>query len=227
VKPAPIAPVSIPIDATFTDDFDRAATTSGLGNGWDLRGAPRDDSPLPPPTDGYLADGHFTYDGRSDVIAVRQFRSAVRTIGAEGQFRRRDDSKGETSMSIGIAGDSNAADNVVLFLADRNSWEVKSRLANGKLKTIAAGGFAPPLQRDHPYRFVLSSTGDHVSVAGPGVSVSKPLAEPIARGSVGFWREYPVKTPAGEVFDFDKVWALEDGQPMVPTAAPSPHTGHS
>lgn len=219
--PVPGAPVSIPIDATFIDEFDRD------GNDWELRGAPTDDSPLPPSTDGYVADGHFTYDGKSDVIAVRQFRGVVREIGAEGQFRRRDDSKGGTSMSIGIAGDVNIADNVVLFLADRDSWEVKSRLANGKLKTIAVGGFAPPLDRDRVYRFVLSSTGDHVSVAGPGISVSKPLTVPIAPGSFGFWREYPIKTPAGEVFDFDKVWALEDGQPTLPTAASSSDAGHS
>lgn len=226
VNSGPTASASIPIEASFIDDFDRTDITSGLDNGWVLRGAPIGDSPLPPATDGYVTDGHFTYDGRSDVMAVRQFRAAVRTVGAEGQFRHRDNSIGETSMAIGMAGDSNIADGVVLFVADRISWQVKSRLANGKLKTVATGGFAPPLERDHAYRFVLSCTGDHMSVTGPGLSISKPLAVPIPPGSFGFWREYPTRTPAGEVFDFDKVWALEDGQPTVPNATPTPDIGH-
>jgi hypothetical protein len=154
-------------------------------------------------------------------MALRQFRAPLRTIGAEGTFRRRNDANSDTSMAIGMAGDGNIADNVVLLVADRTTWQVKGRLANGRFKTIASGGFAPPLERDRPYRFALSCTGDHVNVMGPGISISKPLVVPIPLGTFGFWREYPTRTPAGEVFDFDTVWALEDGQPTslpVPTS---------
>jgi hypothetical protein len=226
VESVSTTPDSIPIEASFIDDFDRPDTTGQLDNGWQLRGAPIGDSPLPPATDGYLRDGHFTYDGKSDVMALRQFRAPVRTIGAEGTFRRSNDANSDTSMAIGMAGDVNVADNVVLLVADRTTWQVKSRLANGRFKTVATGGFAPPLERDRPYRFALSCTGDHVSVAGPGLSISKPLVVPIPLGAFGFWREYPTRTPAGEVFDFDKVWALEDGQPALPSMTASPDSGH-
>ena len=219
-------PDSVPIEASFIDDFGRPDTTGQLDNGWQLRGAPIGDSPLPPATDGYLRDGHFTYGGNSDVMALRQFRAPVRTIGAEGVFRRSNDASSDTSMTIGMAGDANIADNVVLLVADRTTWQVKGRLANGRFKTVATGGFAPPLERDRPYRFALSCTGDQVNVLGPGLSISKPLAVPIPLGTFGFWREYPTRTPAGEVFDFDKVWALEDGQPTLPPMTASPDSGH-
>jgi len=225
VEPGATTPDSIPIEASFIDDFDRPDGTNQLDNGWQLRGAPIGDSPLPPAVDGYLRDGHFTYDGKSDVMALRQFRAPVRTIGAEGTFRRRNDANSDTSMAIGMAGDGNIADNVVLLVADRTTWQVKGRLANGRFKTVATGGFAPPLERDRPYRFALSCTGDHVNVMGPGISISKPLAVPIPLGTFGFWREYPTRTPAGEVFDFDTVWALEDGELTSPRATTSADTG--
>jgi len=212
-------PDSPPNEASFIDDFDRADTTNGLGDNWDLRGMPQNGAPLLPAMDGYIKDGQFTYAGKSDAIAVRQFRTPIQRIGAEGQFRRINSTNGDTTMMIGTGGDNNLETNVVVFLANRSLWELRSRLVNGTLKTVASGSFPHMLELDHRYIFVLSTTGDRVSVSGPGVNVSKPLPIPISPGTFGFWRESPNRTPAGEVFDFDKVWALEDGQPTTPITA--------
>ncbi|SEB26704.1 hypothetical protein SAMN04488580_12230 [Mycobacterium sp. 283mftsu] len=217
--PGHTMPESPPNEASFIDDFDRPDTTNGLGDDWDLRGMPQNGAPLLPAMDGYIKDGQFTYAGKSDAIAVRQFRTPVQSIGTDGQFRRINHLNGDTTMMIGTGGDNNLETNVVVFLANRSSWELRSRLVNGTLKTVASGSFPHMLELDHRYTFVLSSTGDRVSVSGPGVTVSKPLPIPISPGAFGFWRESPNRTPAGEVFDFDKVWALEDGQPTTPITA--------
>ncbi|WP_155924980.1 hypothetical protein [Mycolicibacterium sp. CBMA 234] len=217
--PGQAMPDSPPTQASFIDEFDRPDTTSGLGDGWDMRGMPQNGQPLLPAADGYIKDGHFTYAGKSDAIAVRQFRSPVTSIGAEGQFRRINPANTDTTMMLGTGGDNNLETNVVVFLANRSSWELRSRLVSGTLKTVASGTFAHMLELGHVYQFVLSCTGDRVGVTGPGLTISKPLPIPISTGAFGFWRESPNRIPAGEVFDFDKVWALEDGQPTMPTTA--------
>ncbi|MDR3662948.1 MAG: hypothetical protein P4L86_21610 [Mycobacterium sp.] len=217
---------SSPDEASFVDEFGRPDTTSGLGDGWDLRGMPQNGAPLLPATDGYIKDGHFTYAGKGDAIAVRQFRAPLRSIGTEGQFRRINPARPDTTMMIGTGGDNELDTDVVVFLANRISWELRSRLVKGTLKTVASGNFSHPLELDHVYKFVLSCTGDHVSVVGPGLTISKPLSRPISPGAYGFWRESPNRIPAGEVFDFDKVWALEDGQPMTSTTASTTGPGN-
>ncbi len=209
---------SSPSQASFVDEFNRPNTTSGLGDGWELRGMPQNGAPLLPATDGYIKDGSFTYAGKGDAIAVRQFRGALRSIGAEGRFSRINPTRPDTTMMIGTGGDNDLETDIVVFLANRTSWELRSRLVKGTLKTVAAGNFAHPLELDHPYKFILSCTGDHVTVEAPGLTISKPLPRPITPGVYGFWRESPNRIPAGEVFDFDKVWALEDGVATTPMA---------
>jgi len=222
VQPKGVTTDSLPATASFIDEFERANTTSGLGDGWDMRGAPTDDdSPPPPATDGYIKDDHFTYAGTSDVYAIRQLRAAVTLIGAEGQFRRSKAAGGVTAISMGTAGDGNLETDLVMFSASRTFRDLKVKLAKGGLETIATGQFAPPLGLDRNYQFTLQRAGNTVSVTGPGINVTKSLAAPIALGTYGFWREYPSRTPAGEFFDYDKVWAVEDGQPAVPAAAPA------
>lgn len=224
VEPKGVTTDSSPDAASFIDEFDRADTATGLGDGWDMRGAPTDDdSPLPQATDGFIKDGHFTYAGTSDVYAIRQFRAAVSTVGAEGQFRRSKAAGGVTAFSMGTAGDGNLETDVVMFSASRTFWDLKVKLAKGGLETIATGQFAPPLGLDRNYRFTLQRAGNTVRVGGPGVNITKPLASQVTLGSYGFWREYPSRTPAGEFFDYDKVWSVEDGQPTVPVEAPAPN----
>ena len=219
--PGQAMPDSSPSQASFVDEFNRPDTTSGLGDGWELRGMPQNGAPLLPATDGYLKNGYFTYAGKGDAIAVRQFRAPLRSIGAEGRFIRINPAKPDTTMMIGTGGDNNLETDVVVFLANRTSWELRSRLVKGTLKTVAAGNFAHPLELDRPYTFILSCTGDHATVEGPGLNISKPLSRPITPGVYGFWRESPNRIPAGEVFDFDRVWALEDGLPATPPTAPT------
>ena len=221
------APVSTPAEASFIDEFDRPDTKNGLGEGWDLRHTPRGDvASLPPATDGYIAGGHFTYAGTSDVIAIRQFRAPVLAIGAEGQFSRRGNSTSESTIMMGIAGDENLKTDVVMFAASRTDWGLQSQNANSRLKIIATGQFSRPLELGRSYRFVLSCTGSQVSITGPGIDESRSLPMPVSPGVYGFWREDPSRTPASGIFDFDKVWALEDGLPAAPIPAPIADAEH-
>ncbi|BBX85808.1 hypothetical protein [Mycolicibacterium aubagnense] len=193
-----------------------------------MRTAQSGESPLQPATDGYIKDGHFTYAGKSDVIAIRQFRAPILSIGAEGQFVRRSSSTAETIMMFGTAEDSNLQTNMVVFTSSRTAWGVhlRNQVANSKLKEIANGQFARPLELGRIYRFLLRITGSQVRITGPGLDVSRSLPTPLPTNAFGFWREYPDRPPAGGIFDFDKVWALEDGLPAQPVATSIATTGN-
>jgi hypothetical protein len=229
VKPEAGKPDSLPNEASFVDDFDRPDTALGLNQDWDMRTAQSGEGTLRPATDGFIKDGHFTYAGKSDVIAIRQFRAPILTIGAEGQFIRRGSSTAETIMMFGTAEDNNLQKNMVVFTSSRTAWGVhlRNQIANSKLKAIASGQFARPLELGRNYTFVLSISGNNVRIAGPGLDVSRPLPPTLLPSNAfGFWREYPDRPSAGGIFDFDRVWALEDGLPAQPLATPSATAGN-
>lgn len=220
---------SPPNEASFVDGFDRPDTALGLDQDWDMRTAQSGEGTLRPATDGYIKDGHFTYAGKSDVIAIRQFRAPILTIGAEGQFIRRSTSTAETIMMFGTAEDNNLQKNMVVFTSSRTAWGVhlRNQVANSKLKAIASGQFARPLELGRNYTFVLSISSNNVRITGPGLDLSRPLPPTLLpNNTFGFWREYPDRPPAGGIFDFDRVWALEDGLPAEPVATPSATAGN-
>lgn len=225
-KPGQPAPDPQTDEASFIDEFNRPDTASGLGNGWDLRTPQRNETSFRPATDGYITDGHFTYAGKSDVIAMREFRAPLLSVGAEGQFSRRSSISADTTMMIGTAGDSNFETNVVIFAASRTDWVLQSKSAYGRLKTVVAGQFSHPLDLDREYQFVLSCTSNQAHVTGPGLDTTRPLPMPISPGKFGFWREYPHRPPVGGVFDFKRVWALEDGLPATPVETRTDSTAH-
>lgn len=160
------------------------------------------------------------------MIAIRQFRAPVLSIGAEGQFTVRSKSKAGTSIMMGTAGDGNLETNVVMFAASRTDWSLQSGGVNGRLKAIVAGEFAHPLELNRSYQFILSCTANTVTITGPGLDVSRSLPTPVSPGAYGFWRVYPERPPAGRTFDFDKVWALENGLPAVPIPTSAVGTEH-
>jgi hypothetical protein len=75
---------------------------------------------------------------------------------------------------------------------------------------------------DHDYQFEMEATDNTVTVRVPGSEVTKNAAIADLLGDRAFWQEYAKPMPAGVVFDFDTVWAAEDGQPLFPVPIPQP-----
>jgi hypothetical protein len=204
-------------EATFADNFDRPDTKIGLGEGWDMRGPFQRTLPLPPATDGFIKGGRYTYVGASTVYAVRQFRGQVRSVGTVGRFRKTGDGA-ETAMSMAIVPNDNLVTDVIHFAAKRTGWVVQLRRANGVFRLIAEGEFSPTLNLDQDYKFELEATDNSLTVTVPGAHVTKTVSTTGLLGDRAFWEEYPASAHVGVVFDFDTVWAVEDGQPLFPVA---------
>jgi hypothetical protein len=68
----------------------------------------------------------------------------------------------------------------------------------------------------------MEATEDTVTVRVPGSEVTKNLSTAGLIGDRAFWEEYVDPVPAGVVFDFDAVWAAEEGQTMPPVVTSPP-----
>ena len=207
------AVLPISVEASFVDDFERPDTQVGLGEGWDMRS--RDKNILQPAADGFIQDGRYTYTGRGSVYAARQFRGTVRRIGSAGRFRSIRFGP-ETVMAMGITANDQLTSDMVLLTAKRSGWRLTIRRANGPYETVAEGAFDTKLELDRDYQFELSATDDLVSIDVPGTKESHSVSTLGILGDRAFWQEYPTRVPSGDVFDFDILWALEDGQPTFP-----------
>lgn len=199
--------------ASFVDDFDRADTNVGLGDGWDLR--TRDKNVWQPASDGFIKNGYYTYSGRGAVYAARKFRGMVRRIGAFGRFQSIRFGP-ETVLALGITPNDQLTADMVLLTAKRSGWRLIVRRGNGAYETVAEGTFAAKLDLDRDYQFELDATDDSVTVRVPGVEETHSVSTVGLLGDLAFWQEYPTSSPSGDVFDFDIVWAAEDGQPLSP-----------
>jgi hypothetical protein len=211
----------IPPQASFFDNFDRPDTQLGLGEGWDLRGNPDTNSfPLPAATDGFIKDGRFTYNGINPVYAVRQFEGSVRSVGTVGRFREVGSSYAQTAFSMSIVPNDQILTDMLTFVATRSGWNVKIRRANGPFDEVAQGDFSPALELDRDYQFELRATDSTVTVQVPGSEeVTKDVSTAGLLGNRASFQEHPVRTPTGDVFDFNTVWATEDGKPLVAVPA--------
>lgn len=210
--PWPVTP-QLPVEASFVDTFDRPDTQSGLGEGWEMRGE-RVDSTVEAATDGFIRDGHYTYAGDRVALAERLLRGTVHGVGTVGRFRRSRPGGEETSFAMGIATNDKHTD-VVLFTAKRTGWTLRMERDGKGLQPIMRGTFSPELAVDVDYQFEFNITGDTIRVRVPGSEVTRELPIADVLGSRVFWQEYVAKPPASIVFDFDTVWAVEDGQPLV------------
>lgn len=226
--PSPASSVSTSVSATplgpptasFVDTFDQPDTALGLGKDWDMRGRYIRSYPLPPATDGFIKDGHYTYAGNSIVYAVRKFGGTVRRIGAFGRWDRIRPGS-ETSFSLGLTPSDDLINNVVHLGANRETWKMTVRRNFGAFQTVAEGKFSPPLQLDRNYQFEFEIDGDSsVTVRVPGAEVTRSITMSGLFGNYAFWGEFvrPEELSAGIVFNFDTVWATEDGQPVAPVA---------
>lgn len=202
------------IEASWFDLFDRPNTTAGLGDGWDMYAGYVDRFPMPPATDGYLRDGAFTYAGDDTVYAARQFRGAVRSMGTTGRWRQIRDGSADTTIAMAISPDDRLVMDMVHFAANRSTWELTVR-RGGPFEPVAEGTFSPPLTVGRDYTFAITATDDAVTVTVPG---SEPATYPVDTtgllGDRAFWEEYIKPPPASTAFDFDTMWAVEDGQPL-------------
>lgn len=215
-EPAPTTPMAaLPLQASWLDDFNRP-DTPGLGEGWDMRGRNQIGG-LPPATDGFIKDGHYTYAGDSIVYAVRQFGARVRSVGTVGRWVQNRPG-GETTLAMAITSNDQIIADMVHFTATRQEWGMSVKRGGGRLEYMATGKFTPPLELDRDYRFVIEATATSVTVSVPGAEVTKPVDTAGLLGDRTFWEEFakPEELPAGVVFDFDTVWAVEDGQPVFP-----------
>jgi hypothetical protein len=204
----------LPSQGSFVDLFDRPDTALGLGEGWDMRG---DDngSTMPAATDGFIRDGHYTYAGASVVYAARQFRGSVRGMGTVGRFRKIGAGP-ETSLSMATSPNGELTTDMVQFTANPLGWELRLRRANAGLEPVMKGKFLPNLKLDVDYQFEFEVTDDTVTVRIPGAEVTRNSSTAGLLGDRAFWQEYVRGPPAGVVFDFDSVWAVEDGLPLFP-----------
>lgn len=212
--PSAAQPVPPQTMASFIDTFDRP--DGGLGEGWDMRGPYVHSFPLPPAADGFIRDGHYTYAGNVAVYATRQFRAPVQRIGATGRWTQTRDGA-ETTMAMAITANSELVTNMVHFTANRAGWNLTVRRGKG-FEPVASGAFTPILALDTDYRFELEAHDGTVTVRVPGSEVTKPVDLTGIVGDRAFWEEYPPTLPAGVVFDYDTVWAAEQGQPLQPVS---------
>lgn len=203
--------------ASFVDYFDRPNTKHGLGDGWDLRNPVQGTFPPPPATDGFVDDGRYTYAGTSGVHAVRRFRGTIRSMGTVGRFRSIRFGA-ETALAMGITPNEHLTADMLFLAAKRSDWTLIARRADGPYERIAAGRFSPKLDLNRDYRFELETTDNTVTVRVPGSEETASVSTAGLLGDLAFWQEYPTRTPAGMVFDFDTVWALEDGQQVLPVS---------
>jgi hypothetical protein len=210
-----------PPQASFFDNFDRPDTEPGTVGGWDLRGNPNINSfPLPAATDGSIKDGRFTYSGLSPVYAVRQFTGSVRTVGALGRFREVGPGYAQTAFSMAIVPNDQLLTDMLTFVATRSGWNVKMRRDNGPFVQIARGDFLPALSANRDYQFELLATDDTVTIRIPeSADITVDISTAGLLGNFASFQEHPIRTPAGDVFDFDEVWVAEEGQPLVPAPA--------
>lgn len=204
------SPTTPGVEASFVDDFERADTDFGLGDGWDLRGPYVDGFPLPRATDGFIRDGSYTYAGNDVVYAVRQLRGTVRSVGTVGCWRPVRGG-GETTMTMAITANDKVVSDMVHFSVNRGTWELTVRRGQG-FEPVASGVFRPALELNVDYQFELSASNDAVSVKIPGDEVTTAVDTAGVLGDRAFWEEYSGEMPAGVVFDFHTVWAVEEGQ---------------
>jgi hypothetical protein len=204
---------------TFVDTFSRANTELGLGEGWDMR-TYVNGFPLPAATDGFIRDGSYTYAGDAVVYAARQFRGIVRRIGTVGSWKQTRDGA-ETTLAMAISANDQLITHMLHLAANRSVWELTVR-RGGAFEPVASGKFSPTLALDHGYHFEMEATEDTVTVRVPGSEVTKNLSTAGLIGDRAFWEEYVDPVPAGVVFDFDAVWAAEEGQTMPPVVTSPP-----
>lgn len=203
--------------ASFVDGFNGDDTELGLGEGWDTRGGHAGSFPLPAATDGFIADGNYTYAGDSVVYAARQLRGTVRRIGAAGSWTQAREG-GETTMAMAITANDLLITDMLQFIVNRSLWELTARRADGALEPVMTGRFPTPLELNRDYQFEIEATDASVTVRVPGSEVTTNLATSGLLGDRAFWAELPdlVNRPTGVVFNFDNVWAVEDGQALIP-----------
>jgi hypothetical protein len=210
------APVQAPpVQASWFDTFDRPNTTAGLGDGWDMRAGYVDRFPMPAATDGFIRDGAFTYAGDDTVYAARQFRGTVRSMGTKGRWRQIRDGNADTTLALAITPNDRLVTEMVHFVANRSTWELTVR-RGGPFEPVAEGTFSPPLTIGRDYTFAISVTDKDVTVTVPGSESTHPVDTAGLLGDRAFWEEYIKPAPASTTFDFDTVWAVEDGQPLQP-----------
>lgn len=171
---------------------------------------------LPAATDGFLQGGAFTYAGNDTVYAARQFRSTVRQMGATGQWRRIRDGNADTTIAMAITPNDRLVTDMVHFTANRSGWALTVRRNGGVFEPVAKEAFNPPLALGRDYTFEIAATDSDVTVTVPGGSSTHPVDTAGLLGDRAFWEEYIKPTPASTTFDFDAVWATEDGQPTLP-----------
>ena len=220
VPPSPTSPPPPPLSpgASFVDDFNRPDTETGLGAAWDMRGAEIVANPiLPPATDGLIRDGQFVASGDSSVYAVREFRGAVRRIGAEGRWTRVGNG-GEETFVMAVSANEKLRTDMVHFSVTPTGWGVSTRRNGGVARYVIGGKFDPPLGLDHSYRFEMDIADGSVTVRVPGMERKGRAGTIGLVGNRAFWQLYPSprQVPLGVKFSADMVWVAEENQPLSP-----------
>lgn len=120
-------------------------------------------------------------------------------------------------MTMAITPNDKLVSDMVHFSVNRSVWELTVRRGAG-FEPVAEGKFAPVLALDRAYRFDLEVSNNSVTVRVPGEQMTAEVDTTGLLGDRVFWEQYPSPVPSVVVFDYDTVWAVEDGQPLVSIA---------
>ena len=206
-----------PLEASWVDTFDRPDSEPGVLDGYQL--VQRLYEPRLPATDGFLRDGAFTYSGEDQVVyAVREFPDTVRSVGADGAWREERPGDTDTVIALVISGNDRWITDMLHFVADRETWSLTIRRDNGPFEPVVHGAFPAPLKIGQPYTFRLDATDKTATVTVPGKKLTADIDTTGVLGNVAFWEQFakPEQFPVSTVFDYTKVWANVDGQPVTP-----------
>jgi hypothetical protein len=216
---APSAPTQAPqLRASFVETFDRPDTKFGLGDGWDTRKRPVPGNPVEsvvPIPATTSAEPDNPDDSDSTIYASRAFGQTVRSVGAKGGWSRTGRGR-ETTFTMAISANEQLTTDMVHLAANRSIWKLTVRRTDGVFEPVASGHFSPLLKLDQDYIFEILATEETLTVRVPGREVTKDVPTSGLLGPHAYWEDYPDGHPTGVAFQFDTVWAVEDGQPLVP-----------
>lgn len=206
---------------SFLDDFDRADTPLGLGEGWEIRGGAQGDPIVPVQTGAFIRDGHYVSSNDSGVYAVRTFRSTVRRVGAEGRWTRIG-AGGDETFVMGIAASDDLRGNMLQLTITPTGWAVTKRGGSVDPESVVTGKFDPPMELNRTYRFEMDAADGTVTVRVPGAEKTTKLGTIGLLGERAYWQHQSAQAelPIGAKFCIDMLWAAEQGQPLSPLPVP-------
>lgn len=127
-------------------------------------------------------------------------------------------------MAMNISANDRLITDILHFAANRSEWQLSIRRSGGAFSTVAKGSYSSKLRLDQDYQFEVEASDAAVTVRVPGREIRTEISTLGVLGDKAYWQEYPTTWPknvdTGVVFEFDAVWAIEEGQAAAPVSFP-------